>query len=192
MTPEDAAAVLGVAAGASRKQIDLAYRRLARESHPDRMAGAALREQALAQALFVRATEARTVLFRGLALLEAEASVSRLPPKHNWPLLAAWVAVFIVATTVSVVGSTLPLSVWEPVFRFGLMGVSAVAFALTGARVWLVLLGVAIAATAVITIAFTTFGALLGMFLLAAPLYGLFAAGRGRTRFSGDRRTTSR
>ncbi len=192
MTPEDAAAILGVAAGASRKQVEQAYRRLARESHPDRMAGAALRDQALAQAKFVKATEARTVLFRGLALAEAEEAVPRLPPKHNWPLLAAWVAVFAVATTVSVVGSSLPLTVWEPTVRFGLMGVSAVTFALTGARIWLVLLCAAIAATAVTTIAFTTFGALLGMFLLAAPLYGFFAAGRGRTRFSGDTRATSR
>ncbi|MFM9876328.1 MAG: hypothetical protein ACKVOG_00560, partial [Rhodoglobus sp.] len=132
------------------------------------------------QAQFVRATEARKALLTAIVLRDAEASAPRLPPKHNWPLLGTWVGLMALAIAVSIVGSPLPLTVWEPVLRFGLMVVSAVGFALTGARVWLVLLGVAIAVTAVTTIVFTTFGALLGMLLLAAPLYGLFVAGRAR------------
>ena len=57
---------------------------------------------------------------------------------------------------------------------------------------WAWLLGVAIAVTALTTIVFTTFGALLGMLLLAAPLYGLFVAGRARAGFSRDRRPSPR
>jgi hypothetical protein len=68
----------------------------------------------------------------------------------------------------------------DPLLRFGLMTVSAVSFALTGRRVWLVLMSISIAATAITTILFTTFGALLGMLLLAAPLYGFYVAGRAR------------
>ena len=101
-------------------------------------------------------------------------------------------ALMLLAIAVSVVGSPLPLTIWEPTLRFSLMVVSAVGFALTGARVWLVLLGVAIAVTALTTIVFTTFGALLGMLLLAAPLYGLFVAGRARAGFSRDRRPSPR
>ena len=192
MTPDDAAAELGVPVGASRQQIERAYRRLARASHPQPRARAAMREQALAQARFVRATEARNVLLVALTATDAAASATRLPPKHNWLLLGTWVALMLLAIAVSVVGSPLPLTIWEPTLRFSLMVVSAVGFALSGARVWLVLLGVAIAATALTTIVFTTFGALLGMLLLAAPLYGLFVAGRARAGFSRDRRPSPR
>lgn len=184
MTPEEAAQTLGIDPGASRQQIDRAYRRVAREWHPDRHSDAPMREQVKAQAEFVRAGEARAVMLaltaEPVGVADAAASGPRRPPKTSWPLLATWVVVLFLAIAVSTVGSSLPLTIWEPVVRFGLMTIAAVGFALTGSRVFLVLLGISIAATAVITIVFTTFGSLLGMLLLAAPLYGLYIAGRGR------------
>lgn len=188
MTPDDAAAVLGVAVGASRQQVERAFRRIARESHPDRLSGVALRERALAEARFVEATKARNVLLAVIATPRAAASGPRRPLKHNWVLIGTWVALMLLAIAVSVVGSSLPLTVWEPALRFGLMLVSAVGFALTGARLWLILVAVSIAATAITTIGFTTFGSLLGMLLLAAPLYGLYVEGRGRTGLRSPKR----
>jgi len=188
MTPDEAAQTLGVELGASRQQIERAYRRLARQWHPDRHSDAAMREQAKAQAEFVRAGEARNVLLALLAapdsVADAAASGPRRPQKTSWPLVVTWVVVMLLAIAVSTVGAALPLTIWEPVVRFGLMVVASVGFALTGSRVLLVLLIISIAATAVMTIVFTTFGSLLGMLLLAAPLYGLYAAGRGRRGFT--------
>ena len=183
MERHEAAEVLGLATNATRAQVARAYRRLARESHPDLQSGAAVRDQVRAQEQFITLTRARDVLI----LDEPRGSIAtpnaRRSMKHNWPLLGTWVALMLVAVTVSVAGSSLPLTIWEPVLRFAIMVASAIGFALTGSRAWLVAMCVSIAATALTTILFTTFGSLLGMLLLAAPLYGLFVAGRGRSGF---------
>lgn len=62
MTPEEAAAVLGVKADSDMVDIDLAYRRRARLSHPDRFAGAPQTDVRDATAEFVRIGIARDVL----------------------------------------------------------------------------------------------------------------------------------
>lgn len=62
MSPERAAAILGVAPTASASEIRAAYNGLARLAHPDRFAGGSTKEQTDAAARFIRLTEAYEVL----------------------------------------------------------------------------------------------------------------------------------
>jgi len=176
MTPEQAAAVLGVSVDAPRAEFDAAYRRAARALHPDR--------EGAEPTAFIQATEARRVL---LELAEADAVAEapvlvRRPP--SIPLLVTWILLVLFAIAVSIGGSNLPLGPADPIIRFGLMLTGGIGFALTGKRVYFVLAVISIAATALVTILFTTFGALVGMLLLAAPLYGFLVMGRTRRLLS--------
>lgn len=62
MTPAEAAAILQVGSGASVSDVDRAFQRRARQSHPDRFAGAADADIRAATADFVRLIEARDVM----------------------------------------------------------------------------------------------------------------------------------
>ena len=64
MTPDEAAAVLGVRRDADGAEIDRAYRHLARELHPDRFAGRPAADIRAANERFVDVTRARDVLLR--------------------------------------------------------------------------------------------------------------------------------
>lgn len=64
MTPDEAAAVLGVRRDADGAEIDRAYRHLARELHPDRFAGHPAADIRAANERFVDVTRARDVLLR--------------------------------------------------------------------------------------------------------------------------------
>jgi hypothetical protein len=64
MTPDEAAAVLGVRRDADGAEIDRAYRHLARELHPDRFAGRPAADVRAANERFVDVTRAREVLLR--------------------------------------------------------------------------------------------------------------------------------
>jgi curved DNA-binding protein CbpA len=68
MTPDAAARTLGIGAASTRDDIEKAYRRKARATHPDLMANESAAAIAAASATFMRITEARDVLF---ALAEA-------------------------------------------------------------------------------------------------------------------------
>jgi len=68
MTPDEAAAVLGIRPDADEPDIDRAYRRLARELHPDRYAGASDTDVRTASDRFVDVTRAREVLVKSAAL----------------------------------------------------------------------------------------------------------------------------
>jgi len=98
----------------------------------------------------------------------------------SWQGLAGWLSVVVVAAFVSIGGAELPFTVAEPLVRFAVLTLGLVGFALTGKQVYFVLIALAIVVTAVLAIAFTTLGALLGMFILAAPVIGLVLAGRGQ------------
>ncbi len=101
-----------------------------------------------------------------------------LPRPRSTLLLATWAALTLFAIFVSLYGGAVPWSLWEPVFRYGVVFCALVAFALTGKTPWLVTASLALAATAIITVTTTTFGPLLGLFLLVAPVYGLVTIGR--------------
>jgi len=62
MTPDEAAAVLGIGHDADEADIDRAYRRLARELHPDRFVGAPASAVRAASDRFIDVTRARDVL----------------------------------------------------------------------------------------------------------------------------------
>lgn len=176
MTPDAAAAVLGVRVDATHEQIEAAYRAKARESHPDR--GSADAEA------FVRATEARDVLLaRPMVVAPPSASV----PRWSWRLFAAWVAVILVAVFVSTFRAPEPLGPIEPVLRYGALGGALVGYALTGRRVFFWLAVVAAAWVAFVTLAFTSFGPLVGLLLLIAPFYGLTLLGRARGNYRARR-----
>jgi len=64
MTPDEAAAVLGIRRDAADADVDRAYRRLARELHPDRYIGASEAAVRAASERFIDITRAREVLLK--------------------------------------------------------------------------------------------------------------------------------
>lgn len=183
MSPEDAAAVLGVSLDASAADIENAYRRRARTTHPDRFVDATRSREAARE--FIGVVEAHDVLVSRLgassptAIPFAEVPVSGpIPRPRSRLLLGTWAGVTLVAIFVSIYAGAPAWGVGEPIARYGLIFVALVAFALTGRTPWLVTALLTLAATAVITLVATTFGALLGLFLLIPPVYGLVTIGR--------------
>jgi hypothetical protein len=67
MTPDEAAAVLGIRRDADEAEVDRAYRRLARELHPDRFIGAPEAAVRTASERFIDITRAREVLLKTTA-----------------------------------------------------------------------------------------------------------------------------
>lgn len=175
--------MLGVAVDASAAEIENAYRRRARSTHPDRFIDASRSREATRE--FIGVTQAHDVLVSRLASrsigavpLEAEPFSSSVPRPRSRLLLGTWAGVTLVAIFVSIYAGAPPWSVWEPIIRYGLIFVALMAFALTGRTAWLVTALTVLSVTAVITLVATTFGTLLGLFMLVAPVYGLVTIGR--------------
>lgn len=142
-----------------------------------------MRDAALASATFIRVTEARDLLLALAAASSAAASAPSLREARPSTVLTwVWIALLLVGIALSVIAHEFPLTPIEPAIRFALLAVSASAFAWTGRQMWWVLMWIAIAATALETIVFTTLGSLLGMLLMAAPIYGLSVIGFARRR----------
>lgn len=195
MTPDEAAAMLGVGRDADEAEIEHAYRRLARELHPDRLAGSPESSVRAASERFIDLTTAHDLMLssaRARARLgvppaneRADAAPGRAPtgtaPTHpapataepfSWWLFSTWTLLLVVGAVFSISG----LPVWGPVdlwLRVGLLVAFAVATGLTGRRwVWrttLVLIGV----NAVATVLATTFGGLLGLGFMIVASFGL-------------------
>ena len=191
MNPEDAAALLGVAPDASAADIENAYRRRARSTHPDRFVGASSARTEEAAREFIGVAEARTLLVSrlGTATPVRVPVETSIPRPRSWLLLLTWVGVTLIAIFISIYGGAPSWSVWEPLLRYGVILAALVTFAITGRTPWLVVALIAITATAVIAMVATTFGALLGLFVLVAPVYGLVTIGRDvavrRARWAG-------
>ena len=191
MTLEDAAAALRISVDATESEIQRAFKLRARDSHPDLVGGFSPERGARSAEDFIRITAARDTLLKARRLSTAAAQAapeSTARPRHrriSWQAMAAWLSVVIVAAFVSIGGAELPFTV----LTVGLVG-----FALTGKQVYFVLIALAIVVTAVLAIIFTTLGALLGMFILSAPVIGLVLAGRAQRasdRRLGNQPTTS-
>lgn len=144
--------------------------RLAREAHPDSGGSAeAFRDAVAARDLLLRVHVAPVTQGYG--------------PRRQGPLLlAAWVSILLVAAFLSVYGATHPFGDLEPILRWAVLIGAALAYGLTGRRGWLVLAVVAIAATALMTILFTSFGGLIALLLVSPAMLGLSMSGISRAR----------
>jgi hypothetical protein len=105
-------------------------------------------------------------------------------PAGPW-LFWVWLGLYVVAAAISFIGGPLPYSALDLWLRLIPLGLAAGAYARTG-RPGLLAVVVALGgATAALTIAYASFGPLVAMLLLSAPVLGLVALGRSRssTRF---------
>jgi len=166
MTPDEAARVLGVTLGASDEQIQSAYRRRARQTHPDRHGSAAA---------FIDVATARDVLLRTQVAFEPV--FVRAPTRASRPLILTWIGVALIAIFIATVRAELPFTWLEPFVRYTVLLGALVGYALTGKRLYLIVASAAIAVTAILTVAFATIGGLVGLLILIAPIYGLAIMG---------------
>jgi hypothetical protein len=207
MTPDEAAAVLGVPRDADGAEIDRAYRHLARELHPDRLAGRPAADVLAANERFVDVTRAREVLLRsavervrspgeGTGQDEGSAGGATTHPRirivgervvdaeaarpagpSSWWLFGTWTLLLLVGAVLALSG----LPVWSPIdlsVRVGLLVGSAIATGLTGRRwAWRATL-VLIGVNAVATVLATTFGGLLGLGFMIVASFGLAVQAR--------------
>ncbi|TFC50270.1 MULTISPECIES: hypothetical protein [unclassified Cryobacterium] len=98
-------------------------------------------------------------------------------PAGPW-LFWVWTALYALAATISVIGGPLPQSQADLWLRLVPLGLASVAFARTGRTVFLVIVLILGTATAVLTVVFASFGPLVALQLLIAPVLGLVALGR--------------
>lgn len=100
-----------------------------------------------------------------------------LEPAGPW-LFWVWTGLYVLAAGISYIGGPLPQSALDLWLRLVPLGLASVAFARTG-RTWYLAIVLALgAATAVLTVLFASFGPLVAMQLLIAPVLGLVALGR--------------
>lgn len=205
MTPDQAAEVLGIRRDADAADIDRAYRRLARELHPDRYIGAPQGDVSAASDRFVDATRARDILLKSAAarartgapsaagavpgqplgggprIVEYPVADPDAPPRpvapFSWWLFGAWALLLAVGTLFSLSADPLwnPIDPWA---RVTLLVVFALATALTGRRwVWRVTLAL-IGVSALATVIHTSVGGLLGLGMMIIASFGLAVQAR--------------
>jgi len=100
-------------------------------------------------------------------------------PAGPW-LFWVWTGLYVLAATISFIGGPLPGSAPDFWLRLVPLGLVSVAFARTGRTVFLVAIVLFGAATALLTVLYASFGPLVAMQLLIAPVLGLVALGRPR------------
>ncbi|MBK4347220.1 J domain-containing protein [Lacisediminihabitans changchengi] len=197
MTPADAAAILGVTLEASPAEIDAAYKRRARASHPDQFAGAGPEQTRKAADEFIRVTDARSLLSRYAAEHATQQDRPRRPPtviittpvsgeqilrRAAAPVSTiVWGYLLVFASVFAFVGGALPFSPWMLLVLIP-TDVAAIAYARTGSRPLMIATLLLGAANAAVTIAFASFGALLAFEVLLAPGIALFVLGQRTAR----------
>lgn len=196
MTPADAAALLGVALDASPAQIDAAYKRRARASHPDQFVGAGPQQTRAAADEFIRVTDARLLMLRYAA---EQGSRARPTVPTTSPVAATatgtttarhpaapvalivWSYLLIFASVFAFIGGALPFSPWMLLVLVP-TDIASIAYARTGRRGFMIATLVMGAVNAAVTIAFASFGALLAFEVLLAPGIALFVLGQRTAR----------
>jgi len=175
MTPDEAARLLGVPVGATTGEIEAAFVRLARQTHPDRLVGATPQELAAASAEFVRVSDARLVLLQARArALEVES----LPPRSPWPL-RVWTALLLPGTVITLAGNGIAYPAALAVIP---LAVVVAGLAITGRR-WLFTLAVVLGlGFAVLTVVAATFGGLLALGMLQVPVMAILILRTPRAR----------
>lgn len=109
----------------------------------------------------------------------ADVPYEPVAPPSPW-LFWVWLGLYVVAALVSFLGGPLPYSGLDLWLRLLPLGLAAAAYARTGRQGFLAVVVALGGATAALTIAFASFGPLVSMILLAAPVLGLVALGRYR------------
>ncbi|MBM7504268.1 J domain-containing protein [Agromyces aurantiacus] len=195
MSPDEAAAVLGVARDAELADIDRAYRRLARELHPDRYVGRPVEESTAAAARFIQVAHAREVLVAfanrpapasGRVVVERPAADGAAPrptpvPRFSWWVFGAWALLLLAGAALSTATGPIltPLDLW---LRLALLVSFALATSLTRRSwVWRTTLVLLVLSGAAV-IASTTVAGLLGLGFMAVASVGL-AVQAGLVRF---------
>lgn len=196
MTPERAAEVLGVSVDAAPAEVERAFHRRARVTHPDVAEGvppaADGDADADAAAAFREVLQARDALLRtprppdAPATVRVVAEVGRdgrpIPRVQSVRLMTVWAGLLALAAFLAIFRAAQPLSLAEPLVRWGVLLVSAVAYAATGRRVFLVLATAAEVATLALTVLFASFGGLVGLLITLPALLGAFTGGLARER----------
>ncbi len=197
MTSAEAALLLGVSAEALPAEIERAFKQRARTSHPDRFTGASVPESRAAAAEFIRVTEARNLLLR-LAAERIGATRSPGTPRITEPLIYTsdrtprsvprrngatiiWTSLLVAASVFCFIGGALPLSPWNLLLLVPL-DVCAIAYARTtrqGALVGTLVFG---AVNAAVVVTNASFGSLVALEILLAPVIALVVIGRSRRR----------
>lgn len=170
VTPDRAAAILGIAVDAQPDEVERAFVRRARETHPDAGGSATA---------FREAVEARDTL---LQYPFGQQLRTDGPQRQGPLLLAAWVAILLIAAFLSIYGVDHPFGLVEPFVRWAVLIGAALAYGLTGNRGWLVLAVVAIVATVVLTVLNASFGGLIALLLISPAMLGLALSGISRAR----------
>ena len=202
MNSTEAARFLGVGLDATRGEIERAFTQRARMSHPDRFTGVTSVQSQAAAAEFIRATEARTLLLRLAAervgadrgradaaagstrvtesLIYTSAPIARGVPRRSGAG-TIWTFLLLVASVFSFFGGTLPLSPWNLLLLVPL-DVCAIAYARTSRQSALVGTLVFGAVNAAVAVAIASFGSLVALEILLAPVIALVVIGRSRRR----------
>lgn len=196
LTPDEAAAILGVPRDADPAEVERAFRRLARELHPDRYAGRPADEATAAAARFVEVGRAHEVLLAAAADRRAATSdpvaaqrlgaddriaYGRPLPPFSWWLFGTWTFLLVIGAVLSTTTGAIftPLDLWGRLF---LLIAFAMATALTRRRwVWWTTLALLFLSGAAV-IASTTVAGLLGLGTMAIASVGL-AVQAGLVRF---------
>ena len=207
MNSTEAAKLLGIALDATRGEIERAFTQRARMSHPDRFTEVTSAQSKAAAAEFIRATEARNLLLRLAAerlaaervgadrgradaatgparitesLVYTSAPVARGVPRHSGAA-TIWSFLLLVASVFSFLGGTLPLSPWNLLLLVPL-DVCAIAYARTSRQSALVGTLVFGAVNAAVAVAIASFGSLVALEILLAPVIALVVIGQSRRR----------
>ena len=212
MNSTEAAKFLGITPDATRGEIERAFTQRARMSHPDRFTGVSSAQSQAAAAEFIRATEARNLLLRlaaervgaergradtgradpGMAdtttgsahitesLIYTSATIARGVPRRSGAA-TIWTFLLLVASVFSFFGGTLPLSPWNLLLLVPL-DVCAIAYARTSRQSALVGTLVFGAVNAAVAVAIASFGSLVALEVLLAPVIALVVIGQSRRR----------
>jgi hypothetical protein len=197
VTSVEAALLLGVGAEGTPTEIERAFKLRARMSHPDRFTGASAAESRAAAGEFIRITEARNLLLRLAAERVGAAggpSAPRIiesliytsdPTPRSFPRRSGatmiWTFLLLVASVFSFIGGTLPLSPWNLLLLVPL-DFCAIAYARTSRRAGLVGTLVFGAVNAAVAVTIASFGSLVALEILLAPVIALVVIGRSRLR----------
>ena len=183
MGVELAASILGVPVSVSRADLEVAYRRRARESHPDRFVDASAKRQAQANAEFAAVAEAFAVLSARpeVPVGRSAAPVYAQPQRPiERPIVIVWCVLLAVGFALTLIGGPAPLGDFERLVRGFAEAAALVAFAFTSRKPFLVVGVALLAVIIVLTFVGPTFGSLIALLATLPASLALVAVGQRR------------